>query len=180
MRTKPFLDLTFRTPETLLSTSSSKRLSVQAQRSPFQNQDFNTSTSIKSPPRFKNPFDSPFDSSAQRISDSDYPPSDNKPINNYSGLLGSASFGDQLNGESVFFHTEFEGNKRFLEGRTQILRIGAAFIGLVTVISVIFVSYCLKSLINWAFNCENGTFWAWMLGVMALRIALLTSKYSLF
>lgn len=171
MRTKPFLDLTFRTPETLLSTSSSKRLSFQAQRSPFQNQDFNTSSALKSPPRFKNPFDSP----AQRISDSDRLTSDNKPVDNYSGLIGSASFGDQMNGESVFFHTEFEGNKRFLEGRTQILRIGAAFIGLVTVISVIFVSYCLKSLINRAFNGENGTFWAWMLGVMALRIALLTS-----
>ena len=176
MRTKPFLDLTFRTPETLLSTSTSKRLSVQAQKSPFQNHDFNTSSALQSPPRFKNPFGSP----AQRISDSDNLTYENRPVHNYSGLLGSASFGDQMNGESVFFHTEFEGNKRFLDGRTQILRIGAALIGLVTVISVIFVSYCLKSLINWAFNCENGTFWAWMLGVMALRIALLTSKYSLF
>lgn len=172
MRTKPFLDLTFRTPETLLSTSSSKRHSAQAQRSPFQNQDFNTSSSLKSPPRFTNPFESP----VQRLSDSDRLPSDNRPVINYSGLLGSASFGDQMNGESVFFHTEFEGNKRFLEGRTHILRIGAAFIGLFTVISVIIVSYCLKSLLHWAFNCENGIFWAWMIGVMAFRISLLTSK----
>jgi len=189
MRKKPSLDLNFKTPESLLKSSSSLSSSKKTPYESYifkdpqpQIHDFSHITqethafidnSMNSIRKHATSLKSPFENTiSQRKTDFS-----NQEEQEF-------AFSNRLNREeSGFFFHEFENNRKFIEGRDKILRNHRIFELFMSFLAIFFLSYFIKTGFSWIFNEKPSIsmkpqdfFWIWLFLALSSRILMFTSK----